>query len=49
VNPDAHAVNEFENVSFGINVAKKTSLTAREVLNTKSVAAMKAFLQRACP
>ena len=47
VNPDAHAVEEFENVSLGVNVAKKAGLSKADVLNTRSAAAMKSFLNQA--
>ncbi len=47
VNPDAHAVEEFENVTFGVNVAQKAGLNKREVLNTRSLTAMKSFLRQA--
>jgi len=44
INPDAHAVEEMENVSWGVNVARKGMLSSADVVNTKSLAEMKAFL-----
>ncbi len=49
VNPDAHAVDEFENVSWGVNVARKGGLDADDVINTKSLPAIKSLLRRAHP
>ena len=49
VNPDAHAVEEFENVTFGVNVAQKAGLSKGDVLNTRSLTAMKSFLRQARP
>jgi DNA polymerase (family 10) len=34
VNPDAHSVRALDNVAYGVNVARKGWLTARQVLNT---------------
>jgi DNA polymerase (family 10) len=45
VNPDAHAVEELENVTLGVNVAQKAGLSKREVVNTRSVTAMKSLLR----
>ena len=47
VNPDAHAVEEFKNVSFGVNVAQKAGLNKHDVLNTRCLTAMKSFLSQA--
>lgn len=44
VNPDAHAVDELENVRLGVNVARKGGLEAQDVVNTNSPADMKSFL-----
>ena len=46
VNPDAHAVEEFENVNFGVNVAQKAGLSKGDVLNTRSLMALKSFLRQ---
>ena len=45
VNPDAHAVDEFHNVSLGVNVARKAGLDALDVVNTQSLPAMRAALR----
>lgn len=45
VNPDAHAVDELDNVALGANVAQKGGLVAEDIINTLSLPAMKAFLQ----
>ena len=47
VNPDAHAVDEFENVTWGVNVARKAGLDSSDVVNTRSLTAMKSFLRQA--
>ncbi|MCC2641472.1 MAG: Pol4 [Nitrospira sp.] len=47
INPDAHAVDEFENVAWGVNVAQKAGLDADDVINTKSLTAIKSFLRQA--
>jgi DNA polymerase (family 10) len=49
VNPDAHAVDEFENVTWGVNVARKAGLESDDVVNTRSLTAMKSFLRQARP
>ncbi len=46
VNPDAHSVSEFDNVTFGVNVAQKAGLSTRDVLNTRALSGMKSFLQQ---
>ena len=47
VNPDAHAVDEFSNVTLGVNVARKAGLHSEDVVNTQSLPAMKSFLRGA--
>lgn len=47
VNPDAHAVEEFDNVTWGANVAQKAGLSKRDVVNTRSLKEMKSFLRQA--
>jgi DNA polymerase (family 10) len=47
VNPDAHAVEEFENVSFGVNVARKAGLSKRDVINTGSLTVIRSLLRHA--
>jgi DNA polymerase (family 10) len=46
INPDAHAVDELANVSLGVNVACKAGLEPGDVVNTGSLADMKAELQK---
>jgi DNA polymerase (family 10) len=47
VNPDAHAVDEFINVALGVNVARKAGLHMDDVVNVRSLPAVKAFLRDA--
>jgi DNA polymerase (family 10) len=49
VNPDAHAVDELENIPLGVNVARKGGLAAQDVVNTRSLADMQTFLSQAKP
>ncbi len=44
VNPDAHAVAEYDNVRYGVGVARKGGLTAGEVLNARPREAVLAHL-----
>ena len=44
INPDAHAVDEFDNMTLGVNVAQKGGLDAADVINTLSLSAIKTFL-----
>jgi DNA polymerase (family X) len=37
INPDAHASEELKNLAFGLNVARKGGLQARDVINTQSL------------
>ncbi|MGC3976724.1 MAG: DNA polymerase/3'-5' exonuclease PolX [Nitrospira sp.] len=46
VNPDAHAVEEFGNVTWGANVAQKAGLSKRDVLNTRSLKGIKSFFRQ---
>jgi DNA polymerase (family X) len=46
VNPDAHAVDELQNIPLGLNVARKGGLQANDVVNTKSLAEMKRYLSQ---
>jgi DNA polymerase (family 10) len=46
INPDAHAMEEIDNVTFGVNVARKGGLLPNDVVNTKSLAMMKSFLRQ---
>ena len=45
LNPDAHAVDELDNVTLAVNVAQKGGLVAEDIVNTQSLSSMKAFLQ----
>ena len=45
INPDAHHLEDLSNVSYGVSIARKGWLEASDVLNTMSLAEMKAFLQ----
>ena len=46
LNPDAHALDEFSNVALAVNVAQKGGLLPEDIVNTRSLPAMKAFLQK---
>jgi DNA polymerase (family X) len=46
INPDAHAVDELDNVALALNVAQKGGLVADDIVNTQSLSAMKTFLQK---
>ncbi|MGR8947190.1 MAG: DNA polymerase/3'-5' exonuclease PolX [Gammaproteobacteria bacterium] len=46
VNSDAHSVKGFENLKYGIGQARRGWLEASEVLNTRSLAAVRKFLRR---
>jgi DNA polymerase (family 10) len=46
LNPDAHAVDELDNVALAVNVAQKGGLVAEDIVNTQSLSSMKAFLQK---
>jgi DNA polymerase (family X) len=47
LNPDAHAVDELDNIALAVNVAQKGGLSANDILNTRSLSAMKAILHPA--
>jgi len=46
INPDAHETGSLEFVKTGVNVARKGWLTKDHVINTKSLAEMKAWLAK---
>lgn len=46
INTDAHAIEELDNVVFGINTARKGWLTAGDVVNTRSLAEVEQLLRR---
>lgn len=45
INPDAHAVEDLAYVRAGVNAARKGWLTAAQVLNTRPLAAVRAWLE----
>jgi DNA polymerase (family 10) len=45
LNPDAHAMDELDNVGLAVNVAQKGGLVAEDIVNTIPLSAMKAFLR----
>jgi len=47
INSDAHSVHEFANLRFGVGQARRGWLEAKDVLNTRPLAELLAFLQRA--
>lgn len=49
VNPDAHAVNELDNVRYGVAMARKGWLSADEIVNTRAKSEVLAILQRKRP
>jgi len=46
INPDAHAVEELDNVIFGLNTARKGWLTAADIINTRPLAETARLLQK---
>lgn len=46
INPDAHHIDDLSNVSYGVGIARKGWLTAKDVINTMSPSEIKAFLKR---
>jgi DNA polymerase (family 10) len=47
VNSDAHSVHEFDNLRFGVGQARRGWLEQKDVLNTRTLAALRKLLQRA--
>jgi DNA polymerase (family 10) len=45
INPDAHSTDELELTLFGINVARRGWLEAKDVFNTRGLADVRAYLQ----
>ena len=45
INPDAHSTHGLHHLGLGIRLARKGSLRREDVLNTKSLAGMQAFLK----
>jgi DNA polymerase (family 10) len=46
ISTDAHSVNAFQYVRFGVDQARRAWLTADDVLNTRSLAELSKFLRR---
>jgi DNA polymerase (family 10) len=46
INPDAHAVDEIDNVALAVNIAQKGGLVAEDIVNTRPLPSIKAFLQQ---
>ncbi len=46
INPDAHDVGGFEDVRFGVGIARKGWLEKKDVINTMNVKEMENFLKR---
>jgi len=44
INPDAHAIHHFDFQLAGVHSARKGWLTAKNVLNTRSLAEVKEYL-----
>ena len=49
INSDAHSVNDFENLAFGVGQARRGWLEARDVLNARPLAEVRKLLARAAP
>lgn len=45
INPDAHHAGDLANIVYGIGIARKGWLSSDDVINTKSLSEMKAFLR----
>jgi DNA polymerase (family 10) len=46
ISTDAHSVNAFQYMRFGIDQARRGWLTADDVINTRSLAHLQKFLKR---
>lgn len=46
INPDAHSVDGISHFRYGVGIARKGWLTAKEVLNTRSVAEIQKWLSK---
>jgi DNA polymerase (family 10) len=46
INPDAHTVDGLRDVLYGVGVARKGWLGTKDVLNTRTLAAVQSFLER---
>ena len=49
INSDAHSVNDFENLAFGVGQAQRGWLEARDVLNTRPLDDVRKWLARGAP
>jgi len=49
INSDAHSVNDFENLAFGVGQARRGWLEARDVLNARPLAEVRKLIARAAP
>lgn len=45
INPDAHHAGDLANIVYGVGIARKGWLSSDDVINTKSLSEMKAFLR----
>ena len=46
INPDAHSVEGLKVVPFGVGIARKGGLTKADVLNTRSLSEITAWLKK---
>jgi len=46
VSTDAHATSSFQYIRYGIDQARRAWLTADDVINTRSLPALRTLLQR---
>lgn len=46
INPDAHAIDEIDNIRYGVAMARKGGLTAADIVNTYQGAALSKILAR---
>ncbi len=44
INPDAHSVRSLDNVGWGVDMARKGGLTAKDILNTRDAATVRSYL-----
>jgi DNA polymerase (family 10) len=45
INPDAHSVRSLDNVRWGVDMARKGGLTGNDVLNTRTRAELRHYLE----
>jgi len=46
INPDAHSVLDFENLRYGVGQARRGWIEKSDVLNTRSLHALRPLLKR---